>query len=92
MPEMANDFILLYSILNLFIFILNSNIARLCSQWLNSVIYWMRNHYTNKLDVIYRRFCHQFDVYDVDYPIRPYNIDIRWRKFVLTANDCSKRT
>ena len=30
--------------------------------------------------------------YDVDYPIRPCNIDIRRRNVVFTTNECSKRT
>ena len=64
-----------------------SNTPRLYSQWLNSVIYWLINHCTDRARTGVTSFGRQFDFHDVIYHKRHCNVDNRRRNVVLQLLD-----
>ena len=73
-----------------FLTLFNSNTDHLYSQWLNSVIYWLKNHCTDWSQTGVMSFGRQFDFHEVIYLIQPFKIDYRLHNVVFTTNGRSK--
>ena len=60
----------------------NSNTTRLYSQRLQNVLYRATMHWA-KRDVTFRNFN---SIFDVNYPIKQCNFDVRWSNIVFAIN------
>ena len=69
-----------------------SNKSRIYSQWLNSVIYWLINHFMNWEPTGVTSFDHQSDFHGIIYHIQHCKVDNRQHNIVFTTIGRSKCT